>query len=159
MQLQDVKNIEGFENGKGEKLDIKKNKTIPQDALFNANNTKSVGSSSFIKILGYLSLICAIAFIPVTLHVNELFWIGTAVCFSMFVFCFIFSSIIDNVAGKNSEFSFAESNTDNNLSCVAQNQFLSANNEKKNTNINSQVKYDKNSYYKTKDSANIGQKY
>lgn len=159
MQWQDVKNIEGFEDGKGEKLDIKKNKTTSQDALFNASNTRSGGSSSFVKFSGYLSLISAIAFIPVTLHVNELFWIGTAVCFSMFVFCFIFSSIIDNIAGKNSEFSLAENNIDNNLSCVAQNQFLSANDKERNTNINSQVKYDKNSYYKTKDSANIGQKY
>lgn len=98
MNTQDVHEIGGFEDGKGEKLDIKKNNQNPQkndvyqkNYDFNSNGN----SSTRIKAFGYFSLLCLFVFFGLSIGINSKFSAGVVACFVVFLFCVFGSSASD----------------------------------------------------------------
>lgn len=148
-------NIEGFENGKGEKLDIKKNeqKITPSNDFY-PNDYQDNSSSSSLKALGILLLIGSLGFTPPGIIFNKLFFIGTAVCFAMFAFCLFYSTAIDR--SKGFKYTSQKKENNNNLSSLSEDEKISNTIDNENDkNLTSQVQYDKNTYYAAKENNNL----
>ena len=98
MNTQDIHEIGGFEDGKGEKLDIKKNSQDQQRNSVHSKNYdfNSTGNlSTKIKVFGYFSLLCLFVFLGLSIGIDYKFSVGAAACFAMFIFCIFESSAVD----------------------------------------------------------------
>ena len=102
--MQDEHEIGGFEDGKGEKLDIKKNNQNSyrnNDHLKNYDFNSNENSSTGIKVFGYFSLLCLFVFLGLSIGIDSKFFLGVAACFVVFLFCVFGSNAVDKQQANN----------------------------------------------------------